>query len=60
MVTLTAIYMFYGTFCYMAFGDNISLIVTEMMPATWWASLLKILFCINLAFTYSIIIHPTN
>ena len=60
ITTLTSVYIVFGTVCYLAYGDNIALIVTEMLPQVWWASILKVLFCLNLIFSYSIIIHPTN
>lgn len=59
-MTLAAIYMFFSLVCYLAYGDSIAPIVTEMLPLSGWTSLVKILFCINLVFSYSILIYPTN
>jgi solute carrier family 36 (proton-coupled amino acid transporter) len=60
IVTLTGIYIVFGSICYLAFGDSLMIIVTEMMPPGLISSSVKVLFCVNLIFSYSIIIHPTN
>ena len=60
IVTLTGIYIVFGSICYLAFGDSLTIIVTEMMPPGLISSAVKVLFCVNLIFSYSIIIHPTN
>lgn len=58
--TLTVVYVIFGTVCYSAYGAGTDTIITEMMPPTVFTAVIKILFCVNLIFSYSIMIHPTN
>jgi len=60
ILSLTVIYMTFGNLCYLAYGDQTSIIITEMLPTSVFTSIVKILFCFNLVFSYSIIINPTN
>lgn len=58
--TLTLVYVIFGSTCYSAYGSETSPIMTEMMPPSVVTSTIKILFCVNMIFGYSICIHPTN
>ena len=60
ILSLTVIYVAFGGLCYLAYGDQTRIIITEMLPTTVFTSIVKILFCFNLVFSYSIIISPTN
>lgn len=60
IISLTCIYIVFGCVAYLAYGDTLTIICTEMFPPGYVAALIKILFCLNLIFSYSIIIHPTN
>ena len=57
---LTILYIFFGSICYLAYGEDTNPIITEMLPINIYTSILKVLFCINLVFGYSICIQPTN
>lgn len=61
-MTLTAVYIFFGEVCYIAWGANLTQpIVTEMLPTSnFLVPVFKILFCFNLVFSYPICINPTN
>lgn len=57
---LTCLYIYFGSICYLAYGAKLVPIITEMLPSGYFASILKIMFCVNLVFGYSICINPTN
>ena len=60
--TLTAVFIFFGELCYLAWGANLNKpIVTEMLPPTSVVvMIMKLLFCINLLFSYAINVYPAN
>jgi proton-coupled amino acid transporter len=59
--SLTVLYIWFGYVCYFAFGASTDPIVTEMLPSTSPFTLaIKVVFCLNLVFGYSICINPTN
>lgn len=59
--TLTILYIFFGTFCCMSYGKFLQPLVTENLPTkSVVTSVVKILFCMNVIFGYSIIIAPAN
>lgn len=58
--TLTVIYICFGCVCNLAYGDNTNIIITEVLPLNVYSNILKTLFCVNLVFSYSITIYPTN
>ncbi len=61
IVSLTALYIWFGCVCYFAFGASTDPVITEMLPSQLPFTLaLKVVFCLNLVFGYSICINPTN
>lgn len=58
--TLTSVYVFFGVICCLAHGSSTNVIITEMLPPSALTTTIKMLFCVNLIFTYSIYIYPTN
>lgn len=62
MATLIIVYVFFGCLCYAAYGSNDNApLITEMLPAG--DSLVittKLVYIINLIFSYALCIYPTN
>jgi len=60
--TLACFYTFFGLVTYLTFGSGlIQPIITEMLPAeNSMVIIIKICFCMNLIFSYAIMINPTN
>lgn len=61
IVSLCFIYMLFSSICYYAWGADLTEpVVTEMLPAdNAFVQVMKLLFCINLIFSYPLTIVPT-
>lgn len=61
LVTLCTVYMAFSMFCYYAWGASLDEpVVTEMLPAdNTFVQTMKLLYCINLVFSFPITIVPT-
>lgn len=57
---ITLLYVLFGFFGYMAFGDETRDIVTLNLPRNWWALAVQIGMCLGLMFTFPIMVHPIN
>lgn len=61
IATLTTLFISFGSICYLTYGGNIKAIVTENLPATAPMTIfVKIVFCVNVFFTFPVIIAPAN
>ena len=60
--TMCCAFITFGTVCYMTFGPDMDeQIITEMLPADNYIVIaLKLIFCINMVFSYIIHIKPCN
>jgi amino acid permease len=61
LACLCTTYILFSLLCYAAWGDGLSQpVVTEMLPkGDHWVQAMKLLFCINLMFSFPITIVPT-
>lgn len=61
IATLCLVYVLFSTLCYYAWGEGLDQpVVTEMLPAdNTFVQVMKLLFCINLVFSYPLTIVPT-
>lgn len=61
LITLCCIYIAFSSLCYYAWGENLTEpVVTEMLPAdNLFVQIMKLLFCINLVFSYPLTMVPT-
>ena len=61
LIMLGVIYVLFSFLCYYAWGSDLDEpVVTEMLPAdNHFVQAMKLLFCINLVFSYPITIVPT-
>ncbi|KAL5545636.1 hypothetical protein UlMin_005323 [Ulmus minor] len=57
---ITLVYVLFGFFGYMAYGDQTKDIVTLNLPQNWWAITVQIGMCLGLVFTFPIMVHPMN
>jgi len=61
LTTVTVSYVAFGEFCYIIYGSDLTNpIVTENLPYSTIPQLVKIIFCINLIFSYPLVIYPAN
>lgn len=61
ITSLTVLYLFFGLVCYLSFGKTVDPIITEMLPKESMITIcIKVAFCLNLIFGYSICVNPTN
>jgi solute carrier family 36 (proton-coupled amino acid transporter) len=61
LFTLGMVYAAFGGVCYAAYGQEISVLITDKLnPNKFSTTLVKILFVVNLVFTYSLLIYPVN
>lgn len=62
LITLCITYIVFSEICYYAWGADLTeSVVTEMLPpANIAVQILKLLFCLNLTFSYPLSIVPTN
>ena len=61
MTVLSALYMFIGQFTYFSYGRDLEgkpLITSTWSNGTWFGIALKIIFIVNLLFTYPLVIYP--
>ncbi|OVA10749.1 Amino acid transporter [Macleaya cordata] len=59
-VGITLVYVCFGLFGYLAYGDETRDIVTLNLPNDWSATAVKIGLCLGLAFTLPIVVHPIH
>ncbi|KAI0511856.1 hypothetical protein KFK09_012490 [Dendrobium nobile] len=57
-MAITTVYISFGIFGYLAYGDETKDIITLNLPNDWSAIAVKVGLCIALAFTFPIILHP--
>ncbi|KAK4799188.1 hypothetical protein SAY86_024553 [Trapa natans] len=57
---ITLVYILFGFFGYMAYGEDTKDIVTLNLPRDWTATAIQIGMCLGLAFTFPIMVHPIN
>ncbi|KAK8554098.1 hypothetical protein V6N13_073014 [Hibiscus sabdariffa] len=55
---ITVVYILFGTFGYIAFGDDTKDIITLNLPNDWTAIAVQIGMCLGLVFTLPIMVHP--
>ena len=61
LFTLGCVYAAFGAICYAAYGSQISVLITDILnPDEYITTLVKVLFVVNLVFTYSLLIYPVN
>jgi proton-coupled amino acid transporter len=62
LTTVFLLYTFFGEFCYIIYGSAITkpLITSNLPEGDPVVSIIKVLFCINLFFTYPLVIYPAN
>jgi proton-coupled amino acid transporter len=55
------LYSSFGEFCYLIYGSNIvSPLITSNLPNDPFVGFIKVMFCVNLFFTYPLVIYPAN
>ncbi|XVF76016.1 hypothetical protein PTKIN_Ptkin13bG0233800 [Pterospermum kingtungense] len=57
---ITLVYVLFGVFGYMAYGDDTKDIITLNLPNNWTAIAVQIGLCLGLVFTFPIMVHPVN
>ncbi|OMO51890.1 Amino acid transporter, transmembrane [Corchorus capsularis] len=57
---ITLVYVSFGIFGYMAYGDETKDIITLNLPNDWTAIAVQIGLCLGLVFTFPIMVHPVN
>ncbi|KAG4130198.1 hypothetical protein ERO13_D09G127900v2 [Gossypium hirsutum] len=57
---ITLVYILFGIFGYMAYGDETKDIITLNLPKDWTAIAVQIGLCLGLAFTFPIMVHPVS
>ncbi|XP_043707913.1 amino acid transporter ANT1-like [Telopea speciosissima] len=57
---ITVVYVLFGFFGYLAYGDQTRDIITLNLPNDWSATAVKIGLCVGLALTFPIMMHPIN
>ncbi|XP_054814752.1 amino acid transporter ANT1-like [Prosopis cineraria] len=57
---ITLVYILFGFFGYMAYGDETRDIVTLNLPRNWSSRVVQIGLCLGLVFTFPIMVHPIN
>ncbi|KAI3941077.1 hypothetical protein MKW92_045353 [Papaver armeniacum] len=57
---ITFVYVCFGLFGYLAYGDETLDIVTLNLPNDWSSTAVKIGLCLGLAFTFPIMVHPIH
>ncbi|KAE8704617.1 Amino acid transporter ANT1 [Hibiscus syriacus] len=57
---ITLVYVLFGIFGYMAYGDETKDIITLNLPNNWTAIAVQIGLCLGLVFTFPIMVHPVN
>ncbi|KAG0448732.1 hypothetical protein HPP92_027699 [Vanilla planifolia] len=57
-IAITIIYVCFGIFGFLAYGDDTKDIITLNLPNDWSAISVKVGLCVALAFTFPIMMHP--
>ncbi|PON82398.1 Amino acid transporter, transmembrane domain containing protein [Trema orientale] len=57
---LALLYVLFGFFGYMAYGDQTKDIITLNLPRNWWALAVQIGMCLGIIFTFPMMVHPIN
>ncbi|KAF8708576.1 hypothetical protein HU200_029950 [Digitaria exilis] len=57
---VTVVYVCFGAFGYLAYGDATMDIVTLNLPTNWSTAAVKVALCIALALTFPIMMHPIH
>ncbi|KAJ7975924.1 putative Amino acid transporter [Quillaja saponaria] len=57
---ITLVYVSFGFFGYMAYGDQTRDIVTLNLPRNWSSLAVQVGLCLALVFTFPIMLHPIN
>ncbi|XP_042493581.1 amino acid transporter ANT1-like [Macadamia integrifolia] len=57
---ITLVYVLFGLFGYLAYGDQTRDIITLNLPNDWSAAAVKVGLCLGLTFTFPIMLHPIN
>ncbi|XP_042510450.1 amino acid transporter ANT1-like [Macadamia integrifolia] len=57
---ITLVYVLFGFFGYLAFGERTRDIITLNLPNDWSSTAVKIGLCVGLTFTFPIMMHPIN
>nr|KJB16503.1 hypothetical protein B456_002G233100 [Gossypium raimondii] len=57
---ITLMYVLFGSFGYLAYGDETKDIITLNLPNNWTATAVQIGLCLGLVFTFPIMVHPVN
>ncbi|KAK8708539.1 hypothetical protein V6N13_059577 [Hibiscus sabdariffa] len=55
---ITFVYILFGAFGYMAYGDDTKDIITLNLPKDWTTIAIQIGMCMGLVFTFPIMVHP--
>ncbi|KAI9153169.1 hypothetical protein LWI28_007086 [Acer negundo] len=57
---ITLVYVLFGFFGYMAYGDQTMDIVTLNLPHNWWSIAVQMGLCLGIVFTFPIMVHPIH
>mmetsp|Transcript_27267 Transcript_27267/g.19681 ORF Transcript_27267/g.19681 Transcript_27267/m.19681 type:complete len:200 (+) Transcript_27267:765-1364(+) len=59
---IACMYVIFSEYCVCAYGDTLTLpLITASLPADQWETwVILFLFCLNLTFTYPLVIYPAN
>ena len=69
MITVSAVFLAFGQICAIAWGNEMNKpLVTDMLPSdpktnphdAWFGWTIKVLFCINLIFSFPLILFPAH
>ena len=65
MLTVVSSYLLFGELCYAVWGKDVATIVVSNLPTdsnfnNIFVAIIIILFCVNLVFTYPLVIYPAN
>lgn len=62
LTTVYVLYLSFGLYCYFAYGNLLvlPLITSNFPPTSIFGRIVKILFCVNLLFSYPLMIYPAN
>jgi amino acid permease len=62
LITLCSIYILFSELCYFTFGNNLNeaIVMQEMPSDSLIIQIVKLLYCLNLVFSYPLCIFPTN
>lgn len=61
LLTVMTLYVAFGEYCLFIYGDElVTPLITNNLPLNWITNLIKVLFSINLVFTYPLQLHPAS